>query len=123
MTIRDFRDLNVWRFGKELVLEIYNITKSFPRDEQFGLISQMRRCVISIPSNIAEGFFRTHKKDFRRFLNIALCSCAELITQTEISYELSYIDDSNRNKLISNINKEAKMIRNLIKRVEISING
>ena len=121
MTIRNFRDLNVWKLGKELVIDIYTITRNSPRDEQFGLISQMRRCAISIPSNIAEGFNRTHKRDFRRFLNMALCSCAELDTQTEISFELAYLNRLNRDKLLSKISTEVKMLRNLIKSVEVSL--
>ena len=121
MAIRDFRDLKVWKLGKELVIDIYKITRDFPRNEQFGLVSQMRRCAVSIPSNIAEGFNRTHKRDNRRFLNMALCSCAELDTQTEISFELKFVDRSNRDRLLSKICTEAKMLRNLIKSIENSL--
>jgi four helix bundle protein len=81
MKIKDFRELNVWKLGMELVLDIYIKSKYFPREELYGLVSQMRRSAISIPSNISEGFNRLYKRDYRRFLNMVLGSCAELETQ------------------------------------------
>ena len=107
MDIKDFRDLKVWRLGKELTLEIYVISKKFPREELFGLTSQMRRAAVSIPSNIAEGFNRFHKKEYQRFLYFALGSCAELETQTEIASELQYLNIEDKDRLLENINHEA----------------
>ncbi|MFC1496975.1 four helix bundle protein [Verrucomicrobiota bacterium] len=78
--IRNFRDLDVWQKGMQIVIEIYRITKEFPKDELYGLISQMRRAAISVPSNIAEGFGRFHNKEYRQFLYVAQGSCAELET-------------------------------------------
>lgn len=75
--IRTFRDLNVWQKGIELVREVYKITKDFPKEEQYGVSSQMRRASVSMPCNIAEGFRRKHRKEHKQFLNIALGSCAE----------------------------------------------
>ena len=81
----------------------------------------MRRSAISIPSNIAEGFNRLHKKDYRRFLNMALGSCAELETQTEIAFELNYLNNESRDNILEKIGCEARMIRSLIKKIENSI--
>lgn len=121
MKVRDFRDLKVWILGKEIVLEIYHISSKFPKEELYGLVSQMRRSALSIPSNIAEGFNRTHKKDYKRFLNIALGSCAELETQTEIACELEYLGIGDKEVILNKIDYEARMIRSLINRIEQSI--
>jgi len=86
--IGNFRDLEVWKKGIEIVKDVYEITNNFPKQEFYGLASQMQRCSVSIPSNIAEGFNRFHNKEYRQFLYIALGSCAELETQIEIAVEL-----------------------------------
>ncbi|MDH4152843.1 MAG: four helix bundle protein [Nitrospira sp.] len=77
MKIVQFRDLKVWQLGKEIVLDVYTIRKQFPREEVYGLMAQMRRAAVSIPSNVAEGFNRIHNKEYRQFLYVALGSCAE----------------------------------------------
>ena len=89
--VRDFRELKIWQRSMKLVGQIYEITKKFPGDERFGLMLQIRRSSISVPSNIAEGFARRGNKEYRRFLYISLGSCAELITQLVISSNLKYI--------------------------------
>jgi len=89
--IKSFRDLDVWRLGKEIVLEVYQSSKNFPKGELYGMVSQMRRAGVSIPSNIAEGFIRIHNKEYRQFLYMALGSCAELETQVEISCDLGFL--------------------------------
>jgi len=86
--IRNFKDLKIWQRGVELVKLIYVITNSFSVDEKYGLVSQMRRSAVSIPSNIAEGFMRRHNKEYKQFLYIALGSLAELETQIIISKEI-----------------------------------
>ncbi len=86
-------DLEVYKLAMDFVVDIYQLTKSFPNDEQFGLVSQMRRCVVSIPSNIAEGCARVSDKESSRFVNIAIGSVAELETQIIISQKLGYVDD------------------------------
>ncbi len=86
--IINFQDLRIWQKGIETVKDIYILTKRFPKEELYGLTSQMRRSAVSIPSNIAEGFRRYHNKEYRQFLYIALGSCAELETQIIIAYEL-----------------------------------
>lgn len=80
MKITNFKDLEVWKLGKEIVMDVYTVTATFPQAEIYGLVSQLRRAAISIPSNIAEGFNREHNKDYRRFLFVALGSSAELET-------------------------------------------
>ena len=91
--MRCHRDLDVWMKSMELVTQIYRMTKGFPTDELYGLISQMRRSAVSIPSNIAEGAGRGSQKEFIQFLYIALGSLAELETQLQISKNLEYLDD------------------------------
>lgn len=117
MTIRDFRDLNVWQLGKELVIDIYQLTGNFPREEIYGLVAQVRRAAVSIPSNIAEGFSREHNKDYRRFLFIALGSCAEVETQIEIAHTLDYLSETEHHDMLEKINHESRMLWNLIKRL------
>lgn len=115
MQICDFRDLDVWKLGKNLVIEVYQSTSEFPKDELFGLVSQMRRAAVSVPSNIAEGYNRSYTKDYQRFLSMALGSCGELETQVEIASDLEYIGTVKKQSLLENINHEARMLRNLIK--------
>jgi four helix bundle protein len=91
MNIKSHKDLNLWKESMNLVENIYSISKSFPKEEMYGLTSQMRRCAVSIPSNIAEGAGRKGEKEFARFLYIALGSLSELETQFEISIRLNYI--------------------------------
>ena len=89
-TIYSYRDLIVWQKSVELVVAIYKLTEKFPSVEVYGLTSQMRRAVISIPSNIAEGRKRGTRKDFRPFLVVAYSSGAELETQLEIAKKLPF---------------------------------
>ena len=92
--MKSHNDLKVYQEAMDLVVEIYSITNNFPDSERFGLISQIRRCSVSIPSNISEGAARESKKEFKRFLYISLGSAAELETQLEISKRLKFMDDS-----------------------------
>ncbi|MCA9398188.1 MAG: four helix bundle protein [Candidatus Omnitrophica bacterium] len=115
-----FRDLKIWNLGKEIVVEIYQLTKDFPSEEKYGLIAQLKRSAISIPSNIAEGFNRLHNKEYRHFLFISLGSCAEVETQLEIALELGYIEETKKDPLLNKINHEARMISSLIKKVSSS---
>jgi len=85
-----FKDLEVWRVSMDLVVRVYQITREFPKSEQFGLASQLQRSAVSIPSNIAEGSGRGTKRDFAHFLDQARGSLFEVITQLEISRSLSF---------------------------------
>ncbi len=87
-TIHTYKDLVVWQRAIELVVAVYGVTEKFPKEEIYGLTSQMRRCAVSIPSNIAEGRFRGTRKDFLQFLRIAYGSGAELETQITIAKKL-----------------------------------
>jgi len=115
--INHFRDLQIWEKGINLVKNIYSSTNNFPTSETYGLVSQMRRSAVSIPSNIAEGFKRYHNNEFRQFLYISLGSCAELETQLVIANELNYINYETRENIIEDINHVSRMIYNLIKKL------
>ena len=93
MTINNFRDLRVWQLGMDLVEMIYRCTQAFPQQEMYGLISQMRRSAVSIPSNIAEGHTREHSKEYLYHLSVAQGSLAELQTQIEIARRLEYLSN------------------------------
>ena len=115
--IKNFQDLRIWQKGIEVVRDIYILTKKFPKEELYGLTSQMRRSAVSIPSNIAEGFRRYHNKEYKQFLYIAMGSCAELETQIIITYELDYLDDTNKIKIIEKLKYICRMINQLIKKL------
>jgi len=115
--IRNFRDLEVWKKGIEIAKDVYQMTGQFPREEVYGLTSQMRRASVSIPSNIAEGFNRLHNKEYRQFLYVALGSCAELETQVEIAGEFKYVHDEGKGHLLEKLDHESRMLRNLIKKL------
>lgn len=108
--MNDFRKLEIWQLSKDLSLSIYKVTELFPDHERFGLINQIRRCAISIPSNIAEGSSRTSKVDFNRFITIALGSAYELDTQLEISYNLHSISKEVYSELNQNLISLKKML-------------
>jgi len=117
MAIRGFRDLDVWVLGKRIVVDVYATTKTFPKDETYGLSSQMRRAAVSIPSNIAEGFNRQHNREYRQFLHVALGSCGELETQVEVSKDLGYLDEPERARIVEQIDHEGRMLRRLIAKI------
>jgi four helix bundle protein len=99
----------------KLVEEIYNITRAFPKDEIYGLTSQLRRSAVSIPSNMAEGFARFHNKEYRQFLYVSLGSCAELTTQLVIASRLQYAPEKIIDVMIDETEQISKMTMALIK--------
>ena len=99
--VQSYRDLVAWNKAMELVTEIYRVTKKFPKEELFGLMSQLRRAAVSIPSNIAEGKGRLSKGEFRQFLGNARGSLAEVETQILIAQNLSYLDEPETNRLLT----------------------
>lgn len=113
--IQSFTDLNAWKEGHTLVLEIYEKTKLFPSEEKFGLIDQMRRCAVSVTSNIAEGFSRKGNKEKMQFLYTALGSLTELQNQLLIARDISYIDKKEFVKLAGRTVVVSKLINGLIK--------
>ena len=117
VSIKTFRDLDIWKKGIELVTEVYKTTASFPSSELYGLALQMRRASVSVPSNVAEGFRRKGSKEFKHFLNIALGSLAELETQCAIAKELNYLKGDSETLLLEFIDHISRMITNLSKRL------
>ena len=113
-----FRELIVWQKSMRLVVKIYELTKGFPREENFGLTSQMRRSAVSISSNIAEGYGRDSLKEFIRFLNIAISSLFELQTQIEISRNLNYLDEKKYNTSYESSREVERMLSSLIRRLK-----
>ncbi len=107
---RDYHDLLVWKKGMELAKQIYQITKTFPEGERFGLVSQMRRAAVSVPSNIAEGQARNTTGEFIQFLSHAVGSVSELDTQLILSVELGYCSQAKTETARSLILELRKMI-------------
>lgn len=116
--MKNFRELIIWQKGIDLVIDIYKFSNDLPSDEKFGLISQIRRASVSIPSNIAEGCSRHSEKDLKRFLEIAVGSAFELETQILIIQKLSLIDKSKCDILIQSLQEEQKMINSLIIKIK-----
>lgn len=113
--IEKFTDLVAWKEGHKLVIEVYGITKKFPKEEWWGIVSQMRRCGVSITSNIAEGFSRISTKDKNHFYCIALGSVTELQNQLLISRDLGYINTSEFERNSKQTVLVHKLINGLIK--------
>lgn len=114
-TMNNFRKLKIWDRSVELATVIYDITKNYPKNEMYGIVSQMRRSVVSISSNIAEGAGRQSKKEFKRFLNIAKGSSYELETQLTISKNLGFITHNQFDEITRSLIELHKMIHSLIK--------
>ncbi|HET8864545.1 MAG TPA: four helix bundle protein [Gracilimonas sp.] len=114
--MHNYKQLEVWKKGIHLATSIYKLTKEFPKEEKFGIISQMRRCSVSISSNIAEGAGRNSDNEFRQFLNISFGSCSELETQLIISHKLEYLAKSEFEKISSDLSEIQKMIYTLIQK-------
>lgn len=112
--MQDFRNLKVWQKAHPLVLDVYRATRTFPKDELYGLVSQMRRSAMSIPTNIAEGCGRQSDPDFVRFLVISNGSTKELDYQLLLSKDLGYIDETNYQNLHSQADEVGRMLNGLI---------
>lgn len=115
--MHDYKKLDVWEKSMEIVKDIYNLTDSFPDAEKFGLISQMRRSAVSIPSNIAEGAGRNTDKEFNNYLSVALGSAFELETQVLLSVRLNFTEEQNIKKTLSDLDSICRMIHSLKKRI------
>ncbi len=116
--VESFKDLFVWQKGIELVNEIYNLTKHFPKEELYCLTSQIRRAAISVPSNIAEGWGRGTTKNYIQFLEIARGSLYEINTLIIISYNQNYVNKENSDKIEGQINEIGRMLNTLITKLE-----
>ena len=117
--ITSFKDLNAWKEGHALVLMVYQSTKSFPKEELFGLTSQVRRCAVSITSNIAEGFSRQSYKEKVQFYSIALGSITELQNQLIIANDVGYISTSIFQDLEQQLITAHKILNGLIKKSKL----
>lgn len=112
---KSYIELDVWKEARILANEIYSITKKFPKEEQFGLTSQMRRCAVSIPSNIAEGCGRNHPKDSIQFFFIARGSIYELETQLYISLDQKYFEETTLKSILTKLEVTRKLLHGFIK--------
>jgi four helix bundle protein len=109
--ILSYRDLLIWKKSMELIVDIYKVSAKFPKEEIYGLTSQIRRASISVPSNIAEGYGRRSTGDYKRFLNIALGSLFEFQTQLEVSKRLNYLEE-NEFEPLNNLSIEIERMTN-----------
>lgn len=120
--IVSFTDLNAWQQGHLLVKQIYMRTKNFPKEEIFGLVSQMRRCVVSITSNIAEGFSRRSYKEKAQFYSMSLGSITELQNQLYVARDVGYISNEHFNELLALTIVVHKITTGLVKRSMDTVN-
>lgn len=114
----NFRKLIIWQKAMNLVTKTYNSTKIFPKEEVFGLTSQIRRCSISIPSNIAEGHGRESNKEYLRFLNFSIGSLFELQTQLEIAKNIEYLTDDDFNTIYEDSREVERMLVSFINKIK-----
>lgn len=110
----EYKELDIWKKTRILANDVYTLTKKFPREEMFGLTNQIRRCVVSVPSNIAEGIGRNTTKDTIHFLFIARGSLFELETQLLLSYDQRYLNETELNEVLSKLVDCKKLINGLI---------
>jgi len=115
--MKSYRDLIVWQKSMDVVTLIYKLVKQFPNDEKFGLISQIKRSSVSVPSNIAEGYGRNYTKDYIRFLNIARGSLYEMQTQLQVALNLDFIVEEDLNEINSLSVEVEKMLNSLINKL------
>jgi len=114
--IKSFTDLDAWKEGHKLVIDIYKITKKFPKEEQFGLTIQLRRAGVSFTSNIAEGFSRNSYKEKLKFYSIALGSLTEIQNQLLVARDIGYITEKEFNQIANQTVKVNKIINGLIRK-------
>ncbi|MEW7289135.1 four helix bundle protein [Aquimarina sp. 2304DJ70-9] len=117
--MHNYKKLEIWNESVDLVTDIYLLTKDMPDSEKFGLISQINRCAVSIPSNIAEGAGRSSKKEFSLFLSYAIASSFELETQLIIANNLKYISNDKKESTIEVLNIIQRKIHSLIKSLKV----
>ena len=116
--MKDFRDLKVWEKAHALVLECYEATKPFPREEIFGLVSQIRRAAASVPANIAEGCGRRGNAELHRFLQMAMGSANELEYHLQLSKDLEYLKPETHQRMQPQVEEVKRMLASLIRKVD-----
>ena len=118
MAVADYRDLIAWQKSMDLAVDVYDLTRQFPVDERFGLTNQLRRSVVSLASNIAEGQGRGAGKEFIHFLRIANGSRQEAGTQIEVALRLGYIDATKANHCLSAVDEVGRILQGLVKSLQ-----
>ncbi len=112
---KGFRKLCVWQKAYHLTLDIYKLTKRFPKEETYGLASQLQRAAVSVPANIAEGYDRNHRREYLQFLHIAKGSLAEVETYLSLALDLGYIDKERYDDIENKREETGRMLNGLIK--------
>ena len=115
---RPHKKLEVWKNAMDLAVRVYEVTREFPKEEIYGITSQLRRAAVSVPSNIAEGAARTSEKEFLQFINIAQGSLSEIDTQVELSNRLNYVDDQRYKDLQEKIVVVSKQLYGLRRSIQ-----
>ncbi len=115
--MKDFKELKVWQKVHKLTLAVYKDTRSFPKEELYGLTSQIRRSASSIPANIAEGYGRSGDAELGRFLNIALGSAGELQYHLLLSHDLGFLDELTHDRLADEVSEIKRMLASFIKKL------
>jgi four helix bundle protein len=115
--MKDFKELKVWEKAHQWVLEVYRVTGSFPAEERFSLVAQLRRCAASVPANIAEGCGRGGQREFARFLSIAAGSASEAEYHLLLGRDLGYLDEGMHRDLDQKVNEVKRMLNTFVQRL------
>lgn len=115
--MRNFKELKIWQKGFDIAVKSIRLTSTFPKEEKYGISSQVTRCAVSIPSNIAEGSSRKSEKDYNRFLEFSLGSSFELETQLLIAAAVNYGDNETRTAILKDIDEEQKMLMSFMNKL------
>jgi len=115
--IRSFKDLKVWQRSMKLAETLYKITHQFPKEELYGITAQIRKAAVSVPSNIAEGFARGHRGEYKQFLYVSLGSCAEVTTQLILATRLELIPQAQAEMMLKEVDEISRMLMGLIKKI------
>ena len=121
--MRDYKNIKAYKLAEELVMNIYSITNKFPKEEMYGLTSQMRRAAISVPANISEGASRNHKRDYLQFLYVSRGSMAELECLMDIANRLGFLPNKEHEQISNKRSEVAKTLYGLITAVEKETKG
>lgn len=121
MTVCSYRDLTAWRVGIELIEDVYNVTRTFPKSETYGICSHMQRAAVSVPSNIAEGHQRDSTREYLHFISIALGSVAELDTLITVCERLGYMNNQAKERLGQKADSVGRMLRGLQKSLKMKL--
>ena len=116
--MKNFKELKIWQKGFDIAVQAFDLIGGFPKEERYGLVSQITRSAVSIPSNIAEGSSRSSEKDYNRYLEISLGSSFELETQLLISQAVNFGNEQARGKILKDIDEEQKMLMSFMNKLK-----